>query len=158
MTEKKRTDVHRCACTNLRQAARVVTQAFDHALAKSGLRITQMSVLTALSYFGPKTINELADAMVLDRTTLGRNLRPLQRDGYVAIETGKNDRRTKKLVLTKKGAATAAKALDSWGDAQTRFEEAIGLENAKALLKLLRQVVKTDFGIQGTEMRNRGNA
>lgn len=158
MTQKKRTDVHRCACTNLRQAARVVTQAFDHALAASGLRITQMSVLTALSYFGPKTINELADAMVLDRTTLGRNLRPLQRDGYVAIEAGKDDRRTRKLVLTKKGAATAAKALDNWADAQTGFENAIGIENAKALLKLLRQVVKADFGTKETEARNRGHA
>ena len=148
MAETRRTDIHRCACTNLRQAARVVTQAFDHALTTSGLRITQLSVLSALAYFGPKTINELADAMVLDRTTLGRNLRPLQRDGYVAIEEGKTDRRTRKLVLTKKGASTAAKAMASWGDAQTRFEHAIGIENAKALLKLLRQVVKADFGIK----------
>jgi DNA-binding MarR family transcriptional regulator len=158
MSETKRTDVHRCACTNLRQAARVVTQFFDHALATSGLRITQMSVLTALAYFGPKTINELADAMVLDRTTLGRNLRPLQRDGYVAIEAGKDDRRTRKLVLTRKGAAAANKALDSWGDAQTRFENAVGIENAKALLKLARQIVKTDFGSVGAEAHNRVNA
>jgi DNA-binding MarR family transcriptional regulator len=148
MPKTKRTDIHRCACTNLRQAARVVTQAFDHALATSGLRITQLSVLTALAYFGPKTINELADAMVLDRTTLGRNLRPLQRDGYIAIEAGEPDRRTRKLVLTRKGASVASKAMDSWSDAQTRFEDAIGIENAKALLKLLRQVVKADFGVK----------
>ncbi|MBS4082653.1 MAG: MarR family transcriptional regulator [Rhizobiales bacterium] len=141
----KRTDIHRCACTILRQAARVATQHFDKALATSGLRISQLSVLTTLSYVGPKSINELADIMVLDRTTLGRNLRPLQRDGYIAIQADKEDRRTKKLVLTKKGSSIALKAMDSWGDAQTKFENAIGLDNAIALSKLLRQVVKTNF-------------
>jgi DNA-binding MarR family transcriptional regulator len=83
--------------------------------------------------------------MVLDRTTLGRNLRPLQRDGYIAIEEGEDDRRTRKLVLTKRGSTVALKAMDSWGDAQTSFENAIGLENAKTLSKLLRQVVKADY-------------
>ncbi|MBX3521132.1 MAG: MarR family transcriptional regulator [Xanthobacteraceae bacterium] len=141
----KRTDIHRCACTILRQAARVATQHFDKTLATSGLRISQLSVLTTLRYVGPKTINELAEIMVLDRTTLGRNLRPLQRDGYIAVEAGQDDRRTKKLVLTKKGEKAAVKAMDSWGDAQTSFEQAIGLDNAIALAKLLRQVVKADY-------------
>jgi DNA-binding MarR family transcriptional regulator len=150
MTTTKRTDIHRCACTILRQAARVATHHFDHALASSGLRISQLSVLTTLSYVGPKTINELADVMVLDRTTLGRNLRPLQRDGYIAIEEGEDDRRTRKLVLTKKGSTVALKAMDSWGDAQTSFENAIGLENAKTLSKLLRQVVKADYARKAT--------
>ena len=141
----KRTDIHRCACTMLRQAARVATQHFDQKLATSGLRISQLSVLTTLRYVGPKTINELAEVMVLDRTTLGRNLRPLQRDGYLAVEPGKDDRRKKKLVLTKKGENAAVKAMDSWGDAQTSFEKALGLDNVVALSKLLRQVVKADY-------------
>jgi DNA-binding MarR family transcriptional regulator len=144
----KRTDIHRCACTILRQAARVATQHFDKTLATSGLRISQLSVLTTLRYVGPKSINELAEIMVLDRTTLGRNLRPLQRDGYIAVEAGKDDRRTRKLVLTKKGEKAAIKAMDSWGDAQTSFEQAIGLDNAIALAKLLRQVVKADYARQ----------
>ena len=145
MPKAKRNDIHRCACTILRQAARVATQHFDQALAASGLRISQLSVLTTLRYVGPKTINELAEIMVLDRTTLGRNMRPLQRDGFIAIEAGKDDRRTKKLVLTKKGETIALRAMDSWGDAQTSFEKAIGVENAIALSKLLRQVVKVDY-------------
>jgi DNA-binding MarR family transcriptional regulator len=141
----KRTDIHRCSCTILRQAARVATHHFDSALAASSLRISQLSVLTMLNYVGPKSINELAEVMVLDRTTLGRNLRPLQREGFIAIEADKDDRRSKKLVLTKKGSSTALKAMDSWGDAQTSFEKAIGLKNAIALSKLLRQVVKADY-------------
>lgn len=146
MAAPKRTDIHRCACTILRQAARVATQHFDHTLDASGLRISQLSILTSLAYNGPKTINDLAEVMVLDRTTLGRNIRPLQRDGYLKIEAGTQDRRQRALVLTKKGAAIAKRAMDSWGKAQTRFEEAIGLDNAIALRKLLRQVVKADFG------------
>ncbi|MBX3513225.1 MAG: winged helix-turn-helix transcriptional regulator [Xanthobacteraceae bacterium] len=141
----KRTDIHRCACTILRQAARVATQHFDRTLATSGLRISQLSVLTTLRYVGPKTINELAEIMVLDRTTLGRNLKPLEREGYLAVEAGEDDRRTKQLVLTKKGEKVAVKAMDSWSDAQTSFEQAIGLDNAIALSKLLRQVVKADY-------------
>lgn len=141
----KRTDMHRCACTMLRQAARVATQHFDKALAANGVRISQLSMLSTLRYVGPKTINELAEIMVLDRTTLGRNLRPLQRDGFIAIEAGKDDRRTKKLALTKKGEAAVLKAMDRWGEAQTSFENALGLGNAIALSKLLRQVVKADY-------------
>lgn len=144
----KRTDIHRCACTILRQAARVATQHFDQALATSGLRISQLSVLTTLSFVGPKSINELASVMVLDRTTLGRNLRPLQREGFIAVEADQEDRRTKRLVLTKKGSTVALKAMDSWGDAQTSFEKAIGVENAIALSKLLRHVVKADYSKQ----------
>jgi DNA-binding MarR family transcriptional regulator len=142
----ERTDIHRCACTLLRQAARVATRHFDEALATSGLRISQLSILTTLRYVGPKTINELAEVMVLDRTTLGRNLRPLQRDGFLAVETGKDDRRTKKLALTKKGENVASRAMASWGNAQTGFENAMGLDNVIALSKLLRQVVKADYG------------
>lgn len=145
MAGAKRTDIHRCACIALRQAARVATQHFDRALATDGLRISQLSVLTALRYAGSKTINELAEIMVLDRTTLGRNLRPLQRDGYVKIQPSPDDARKRLLVLTGKGTRTATKAMDSWGDAQTSFEKTIGLDNAIALGKLLRQVVKADF-------------
>lgn len=149
MAEAKRTDIHRCACTSLRQAARVATQHFDKALAASGLRISQLSVLTTLRYVGPKTINELAEVMVLDRTTLGRNLRPLQRDGYVKIEPSAEDGRKRQLALTKKGNAVALKAMDSWADAQTSFEDLIGIENAIALRKLLRQVVKAAGPVPG---------
>ncbi len=141
----KRDDVHRCACTILRQAARVATQHFDRALASSGLRISQLSVLSTLRHVGPKSINELAEIMVLDRTTLGRNLRPLERDGLIAVQSDRQDRRLRKLALTKKGEKAAIRAIDNWADAQTSFENALGIENAIALSKLLRQVVNAEY-------------
>ncbi len=73
-----------CNCLALRQAARQVTQFYDQFLAPSGLRSTQYSILARLQRKGPMTINALAGELVMDRTTLGRNILPLQRDGLIA--------------------------------------------------------------------------
>ena len=70
-----------CNCFAVRSAARHVTQLYDQLLAPAGLRVTQFSILAKLKHKGPLTINALADDMVMDRTTLGRNIRPLERDG-----------------------------------------------------------------------------
>ena len=84
-------DAAPCNCLALRQAARRVTQLYDRHLAAAGLRSTQYSILAKLKYFGPATINALAARMVLDRTTLGRNIQPLQRQGLIAIKRGLED-------------------------------------------------------------------
>src|SRR3984957_16630488 len=88
-----------CNCLAVRQAARRVTQFYDQFLAPSGLRTTQFSMLAKLRRFGPMTINALAAAMVMDRTTLGRALRPLQRGGLVALSRRPLDRRSKEIHL-----------------------------------------------------------
>ncbi|MEE8273100.1 MAG: MarR family transcriptional regulator, partial [Alphaproteobacteria bacterium] len=67
-----------CTCFNLRKAARAVTQLYDAALGPSGLRATQFSLIAALGVRGAPTISQLAKAMVMDRTTLTRNLKPLE--------------------------------------------------------------------------------
>src|SRR5262249_50242014 len=69
-----------CNCLALRQAARHVSQLYDSYLASEGLRTTQFSILAKLDRLGPLSINELAKSMIMDRTTLGRAVRPLQRD------------------------------------------------------------------------------
>ena len=74
-----------CNCLALRQAARHVTQFYDQCLAPSGLRTTQYSILVRLQRHGPMTINALAAELVMDRTTLGRNILPLERDGLISI-------------------------------------------------------------------------
>src|SRR5437899_12784468 len=93
-----------CNCLALRQAARHVTQFYDQCLAATGLRTTQFSILAKLKRLGPMTINALARELVMDRTTLGRTMLPLERDGLIRIADGKLDRRSKELHLTKKGA------------------------------------------------------
>ena len=92
-----------CNCFAVRSAARHVTQLYDQLLAPVGLRITQFSILAKLRRRGPLTINALAGDMVMDRTTLGRNIQPLERDGLIRIEPAPSDRRAKELHLTKAG-------------------------------------------------------
>src|SRR5271169_5325297 len=75
-----------CNCFAVRSAARHVTQFYDQHLASSGLRTTQFSILSKLKRNGPMTINRLAEDMAMDRTTLGRNILPLERDGLIRIE------------------------------------------------------------------------
>src|SRR5437867_9253410 len=75
-----------CNCLALRQAARHVTQFYDQCLAPSGLRAGQLSILAKLKRLGPMTINALARELVMDRTTLGRTMLPLERDGLIRSE------------------------------------------------------------------------
>jgi DNA-binding MarR family transcriptional regulator len=133
-----------CNCLALRQAARHVTQIYDQFLAPSGLRATQYSILARLQRKGPMTINALAADLVMDRTTLGRNILPLERDGMIAVGPGKSDRRSKELRLTGEGIARFRAALKAWQDAQQRFEAAFGTKRAKELRALLHQVVASE--------------
>jgi DNA-binding MarR family transcriptional regulator len=129
-----------CNCLALRQAARHVSQFYDQFLAGSGLRGTQYSILARLHRRGPMGINALAAELVMDRTTLGRNILPLQRDGFIVIVPGHVDRRSKELKLTKAGAARFRAATARWNAAQARFEKAFGGKRAKALRALLHEV------------------
>jgi DNA-binding MarR family transcriptional regulator len=138
-----------CNCLALRQAARHVTQFYDQLLTPAGLRATQYSILARLNRKGAMTINALAAELVMDRTTLGRNIRPLQRDGLVTIGPGKSDRRSKQLRLTRSGEARFQAALKGWTRAQARFERAFGTKRAKALRTLLEDVASRELTAAG---------
>jgi DNA-binding MarR family transcriptional regulator len=140
-----------CNCLALRQAARHVTRFYDQCLAPSGLRATQFSVLRKLRRLGPMTINALADEMVMDRTTLGRNILPLEREGLITIRQGAADRRSKELDLTDAGVARLRQAIKAWTVAQTRFEQVFGNGRSARLRASLRDVAATDLGIVARE-------
>src|SRR5215510_12918817 len=134
-----------CNCFAVRSAARHVTQFYDQYLAPTGLRTTQFSILTRLKRLGPLTINTLARGMVMDRTTLGRNIVPLERDGLIRIEPTASDRRAKELHLTKAGEKRLQAALKRWSQAQARFETVFGAKRAADLRALLRAAVASQF-------------
>jgi DNA-binding MarR family transcriptional regulator len=134
-----------CNCAALRQAARHVTQFYDQHLAAAGLRTTQFSILAKLRSFGPLTINALAEKLVMDRTTLSRNIQPLRRENLVTVRPGRVDRRTKELHLTEIGRARVRAAAKGWAQAQARFEAAFGKDRALDLRRLMRDVVASDF-------------
>jgi DNA-binding MarR family transcriptional regulator len=131
-----------CNCLALRQAARQLTQFYDRFLGPSGLRATQYSILAKLKRNGPMTINALAADLVMDRTTLGRNVLPLQRDGLIAIGRSKADRRSKELRLTRSGEARCAEASEAWKRAQAAFEHAFGAGRAGDLRRLMHDVTQ----------------
>ena len=135
-----------CNCLAVRQAARHVTQFYDQYLAPAGLRTTQFSILARLKRIGPMTINALAKELVMDRTTLGRNILPLEREGLIAIVPGRSDRRRKELHLTEAGGARLRAAVKGWTQAQARFEALFGSERSLDLRALLRAVLATDLG------------
>jgi DNA-binding MarR family transcriptional regulator len=135
-----------CNCLAVRQAARHVSQFYDRFLAAAGLRTTQFSILVKLKRLGPMTINALASDLVVDRTTLGRNILPLEREGLIAVEPGRSDRRSKELRLTDAGAARLRIAVKDWAEAQGRFEAAFGRKRTPELRALLRAVAATNLG------------
>jgi DNA-binding MarR family transcriptional regulator len=138
--EPARPDPIFCNCLAIRQAARQVTQLYDRHLAPAGLRTTQYSVLAKLDRLGPLAINELAANMVMDRTTMGRAVRPLEREGLVAIGPGR-DGRTRALRITPAGKRRLAKAVPLWRRAQGAFEAAYGSTQAARLRAELARVV-----------------
>ncbi len=117
-----------------------MTQLYDRHLSPTGLRSSQFNILVSLSRGGPQSIHELAAVLVMDRTTLGRGIRPLERDGLIEIGDGP-DGRTKSLKLTAAGRKKLAQALPRWQDAQTEFETAFGTEESAALRAVLHRVV-----------------
>jgi DNA-binding MarR family transcriptional regulator len=131
-----------CNCLALRQAARQVTQFYDRFLGGSGVRTTQYSILAKLKRNGPMTINALAADLVMDRTTLGRNVLPLQRDGLIAIGRSASDRRSKELRLTRAGLARFTAASAAWTRAQAAFERAFGADRARDLRVLMHDVTQ----------------
>jgi DNA-binding MarR family transcriptional regulator len=110
------------------------------------LRTTQYSILAKLKRLGPLTINALAKATVMDRTTLGRNILPLERDGLIRIEQGASDRRAKELHLTTAGEKRLKAARPAWLKAQATFESSFGPKRAETLRASLRALMATEFG------------
>lgn len=114
-----------CVCFNLRRVARVVTQFFDAEMRRHGIRSNQGSILSALHGSGPTNMADLSDFLGMERTTLLRNLRPLQRDGFVTIEGGGHGSRVE-LSLTAKGRSQVAKLTPAWESAQRRAVKVLG--------------------------------
>jgi|SRR5438876_8976013 len=132
----------RCNCLALRQAARYLTASYDQVLGESGLRTTQFSILYKLGARGPQTIGQLSAVMAMDRTTLARNLKPLERDDLIRLRLG-NDRRERQIELTPTGRKKLESAFPLWQKAQKQFESRFGVGRAKELRGTLRAVLGT---------------
>jgi len=138
-----------CNCAALRAAARHVSQMYDGHISDAELRTSQFTILSMLKRLGPTTINTLARNMVMDRTTLGRNIVPLQRRRLITARRSPTDGRSKELQLTQAGLARLEASVEGWRKAQTQFEAALGPERLAQLRSLLQVVVESDLRIDG---------
>src|ERR1700722_14985414 len=111
-----------CNAAAVRQAARHVTQLYDAMLAPAGIGINQYSILNKLCVLGPSSIQDLARVLVMDRSTLGHLLRPLETRGLIRLGTSKTDARTRDVRLTKAGRDLLAQSRPLWAEAHRRFE------------------------------------
>ena len=122
-----------CTCANLRKASRAVTQVYDAALQPTGLKATQFTLLATLATFGDLPLTRLAEALVMDRTTLTRNLKPLVGKGLVDVARD-DDQRVRRIGLTPSGRIAFDEALPHWRNAQSRFVEGFGQERLRDFL------------------------
>ena len=123
-----------CAGNGLRRASRAITQLYAKILAPSGLQPTQFSLLVACAVAGEAPMATLADALSMDRTTLTRNLMPLERRRLVKVAEGE-DRRVRKVTLTTQGRAALAEALPLWNKAQVQVVRAFGEQRLSRTLQ-----------------------
>ncbi len=135
-----------CANANLRKAMRVVSQAYDAALKPSGLRGTQFTLLAVLDGHGELSLTRLAELLVLDRTTLSRNLQPLLKEKLLAIRRD-TDVRVRLVAITDAGRARVAAATPAWRASQARVEAILGDDRFAGLLRdldTLTEAARTD--------------
>lgn len=134
-----------CTGAALRKATRRVSQLYDDILAPSGLRLSQHSVLVHINRAGTPTMTDLARDMVLDRSALSHNLKPLERDGFVSLFKDTADKRSTRVKLTSSGQRKLAETKALWAVAQKRFEDAFGVAKARAAQELLLEICSKEF-------------
>ncbi|PWB32835.1 MarR family transcriptional regulator [Pseudomonas sp. SDI] len=128
-----------CICTHLRRAARGVSRHYDEALTGFGINVAQFSLLRHVRRLDQPSISSLADAMGLDRSTLGRNVKVLEAEGLLALAEG-HDLRNRLVVLTEQGQARLLAAEPAWEAAQRKLVDSLGEAQRDQLVHLLEQL------------------
>ncbi len=130
-----------CVVYNLRRASRAVTQLYEEHLKPSGLLPTQFTLLAAVRVMGPVKMSVIAEELVLDRTTLTRNIRPLEREGLVSIISAKSDQRMREISITNKGLKKLEEAIPCWQEAQDLTKKMLSASRIERMLGDLRAIV-----------------
>jgi DNA-binding MarR family transcriptional regulator len=153
----------RCNCTRIRRAARKVTRFYDACLAPVGVTASQFTLLAYLKHQGPMRMSQLAELLAMDRTTLGHNLRPLERDGLLEIIPSKEDRRARLVAIIAAGLHRIKQGRPLWDQAQCAFERAFGTSKAAEMRRMMDAAADvpldraglTALGARSTQVRDR---
>ncbi len=130
-----------CLCHASRRGARGISRIYDGALAPLGLKSGQFALLAAIAANAPATVNKLSEIMLMESSTLSRNLAPLRRAGYVSW-SGAAGRRAGSLELTPTGEQLFSSAVAAWQGAQSDLSEKLGGSTAANLLQMLERAGK----------------
>lgn len=139
---KKLTRIELCNCFAARQAARHLTRLYERHLSAAELTSAQFSILVALEEAGELTMNELAKALVMDRTTLLRAIKPLQREELIVNRRSEDDVRQLVFSLSAAGQKRLKKAMPLWSKAQQEFEQITGAGEAARMRRELLALAK----------------
>jgi DNA-binding MarR family transcriptional regulator len=144
-----------CACSNLRRASRAVTQLFDGYFEEVGLKATQFTVLAALAWSEdvPPTVGELAETLVLEQSSLSRNLAVLERLGLVRLVPRAEDRRERIVTLLRPGRVALSRGYPIWRKAQGAISAALEADDLDAQLRSLRRLTKAAQSLGARERR-----
>ena len=126
-----------CICATARMAARSLTRVYDRALEPAGIRTSQFSILARLLEEGPLSVTHLAGRLAMDRTTLARDLRPLERRGLVSVSVG-TDRRVRIAELTAAGHRLVDEVRPLWRGVQREVRSQLGADSVARLMDELR--------------------
>ncbi len=132
---------NRCLCSKLRATSRVVSRTYGEALRPIDLKPNQMTILVAISLMGPVSITQLSEKLLMERTTLTRNLKPLEKSAYIQVNDGYG--RIRELTLTDQGRAILDKAKPLWKNAQEKLIQQLGQDQSDMMSDLLKQILKT---------------
>lgn len=124
-------------CATARMAARALTRVYDRALEPAGIRTSQFSILARLLEEGPLSVSHLAGRLAMDRTTLARDLRPLERRGLVSVSVG-SDRRVRMAALTRAGHRLVDEVRPLWKSVQRDVRTQLGPDRVTRLMDELR--------------------
>ena len=140
--DEKYRQLTECSCNMIRKSARKITQFYESGLRDAGIKLTQFSILAALANTGPVQLTQLADRLLLERTSLTRNLNVLERNGWVQLQTGIEDSRQRIVSLSKKGYEQLDQAIPYWKKAQKAIANEMGQDTITGLRKTLSEMTE----------------
>jgi MarR family transcriptional regulator, organic hydroperoxide resistance regulator len=131
-----------CLCAVTRKAGRILTKQYDKYLKPSGLKTTQFSMLVNIARNPAITVSELAELLAMDQTTVSRNLRLLEKIGYIHLEPGVADQRIKRIQIADMGMSKMNEARPLWQKAQLDMERVLGRASIEGLLSSFKKMAR----------------
>ncbi len=131
-----------CLCAMIRRAGRIATRNYDNFLKPCGLKVTQFSMLANIARHPAITVSELAELLSMDQTTVSRNLRVLEKSGYIRLESERTDHRIKRIQISDLGISKMNEARPMWEQAQLEMQRLLGRENIDVIIMGVKKLLK----------------